>query len=98
MIVVEGWVRLPPESVEKARGAMTDMIMASRAEDGCIDYAYALDVLEPGLVRVAERWTDRKALAAHFQTPHMARWREVIPTLGITERELRLYEAEPESL
>lgn len=98
MIIIEGTVRLPPENIEKARPAMEKMIRASRAEQGCIDYAYSVDLMEPGLVRVTERWESREALAAHFQTPHMAEWRGVFATLGITDRDLRLYEATPEAL
>ena len=29
---------------------------------------YSVDVLDPGLVRVTERWASREALAAHFKT------------------------------
>ncbi|WP_273185159.1 putative quinol monooxygenase [Hyphomonas adhaerens] len=98
MIVIEGTVRVPPERVEAARPAMETMIRASRAEPGCIDYAYSVDLLDPGLVRVTERWENREALKAHFAAPHMAAWREEIASLGITDRSLRLYEADPEPI
>ncbi|MBK8197900.1 MAG: antibiotic biosynthesis monooxygenase [Acidobacteria bacterium] len=98
MIVIEGTVRAPPERVAEARAAMEQMIRASRAEPGCIDYAYAVDVLDPGLIRVSERWESRDAIAAHFKTAHMATWRSFFPQLGITDRSLRLYEADPEPI
>ncbi len=98
MIVVEGTVRIPPENLEAARPVMEQMIRASRAEPGCIDYAYAIDVLDPGLVRVTERWESRAALAAHFEEAHMDTWRSFFPVLGITDRSLRLYEADPEPI
>ena len=98
-ILVIGTVRLPPENIDRARAAMETMVAASRAEDGCIQYAYSHDLLEPGLVRVTETWRDREVLAAHFQTPHMAAWRGVFPSLGITDRDLALYEAgQPEPI
>lgn len=98
MIVIEGTVRVPPDRVAEARAAMEQMIRASRAEAGCIDYAYAIDVLDPGLIRVSERWETRDALAAHFKTAHMATWRAFFPQLGISDRSLRLYEADPEPI
>lgn len=98
MIVIEGTVRVPSDRIEAARPAMEAMIRASRAEPGCLDYAYSLDLLDPGLVRVTERWASREALAAHFRTAHMAEWRAQFPAFGITDRSLRLYEAEPEPL
>ena len=98
MIVIEGTVRIGPDRLEEARSVMEQMILASRAEAGCLDYAYSVDVLDPGLIRVAERWQSRDALAAHFKTAHMATWRSFFPQLGITDRSLRLYDAEPEPI
>lgn len=99
MIFVLGTVRLPVENIDKARAAMEAMVAGSRAEDGCIEYAYSQDLLDPGLIRVTEAWRDRDALRAHFLTAHMAAWREVWPSLGIGERNLALYEAgDPEPI
>ncbi|MBI1406680.1 MAG: antibiotic biosynthesis monooxygenase [Caulobacter sp.] len=93
MIIVMGTVRIDPAMVETLRPAMTAMTAASRAEAGCLTYAYALDLLEPGLVRVSELWTDRAALQAHFQTPHMAVWRQALSGAGLKDRDIKLYEA-----
>lgn len=98
MIVIEGTVRIPPENVERARAVMEQMIRASRAEPGCIDYAYSSDVLDAGLVRVTERWESRAALDRHFKTAHMVKRRAFYPQLGLTDRTLRLYEADPEPI
>lgn len=97
-IIIEGTVRVPAEQVAAARPAMETMIRASRAEAGCLDYAYSIDLLDPGLIRITERWENREALAAHFRTPHMAQWRAQVSEFGITDRSLRLYEADPEPL
>lgn len=94
MIVVEGTFRAP--DIEAALPAMVAMIVASRAEPGCIEYAYSLDIFDPTLVRVIERWESREALAAHTQSEHLKAWRNTWGPLGVTERSLRLYEAEAE--
>ncbi|MEO0981508.1 MAG: putative quinol monooxygenase [Pseudomonadota bacterium] len=96
MILIEGTVRIPEGALERTRPAMEKMIAASRAEEGCIDYAYSVDVLDSSLIRIAERWRSRADLAAHFKTPHMDDWRKAVAEAGVTERSLRLYEAEPE--
>jgi quinol monooxygenase YgiN len=93
MLIIMGTVRIAPEGIAAARPAMARMVAASNAEDGCLLYAYSQDLVDPGLVRISERWRDREALKAHFATPHMGEWRQVIPTLGITDRNLTLYEA-----
>lgn len=94
MIVVEGTFRAP--NIETALPAMVAMIVASRAESGCIEYAYALDIFDPTLVRVIERWESREALAAHIASEHLKAWRNAWGPLGIAERSLRLYEADAE--
>ena len=71
---------------------MQRMVEASRAENGCVEYGYAEDVLVPGLIHVKELWTDQAALDRHFETAHIAEWRAAWPSLGIGERDLRLYE------
>ena len=70
---------------------MLAMVTASRAEDGCLEYSYAEDILEPGLIHVSERWRDQAALQAHFGADHMAKWRAAWPALGIGERNLKLF-------
>jgi len=92
MLLILGTVRLPAEALERARPVMARMIAASRAEAGCLDYAYAQDINDPGLIRVSERWTDRPALDAHFVSAHIAEWRAAWPELGIHDRDLVVYE------
>ena len=57
MIVVTGYIKIASDQFERARpyaqGAGSD-----RREPGCILYAYAEDVLEPGTIRIVERWSD----------------------------------------
>lgn len=96
MIVVIGQFRLPVENLEAGRAAMARVVAATRAEPGCIEYAYAEDVLEPGLLRVNEAWTDRAALAAHFEMPHMQQWQRERAELGLTGREVTAYEVASE--
>lgn len=93
MLLIIGTIRLPPSSFEEAMPVMERMISGSRAEDGCLEYSYARDVLDAGLIRVTEVWRDKAALDAHFHSPHIAEWRSSWPALGIGERNLVLYEA-----
>lgn len=92
MLLIVGTVRLPPENLSKARPAIASMVSASRAEDGCEEYCYAEDVLEPGLIHVKEIWRDQQAFDRHFASEHIATWRSAWPELGIGDRNLRVYE------
>ena len=92
ILIVAGTVRIPPQNLEAFRGHISEMLAASRAESGCVEYSYAIDVEDPGLVRVFEVWRDRADLAAHFRSDHMARWREAWPSFGVSDRRLTTYE------
>ena len=94
MLIIMGTVKLAPDRLDAAKPPMRRMVDASRAEPGCIAYAYAQDLLDPATIHVAEQWRDRAAVAEHFATPHMAEWRGVMGDLGLTGRDLRVFEAD----
>ena len=91
-VIVAGTVRVAPDAIERILPHMQVMLEASRAEEGCIEYSYARDVLDPGLVRVYEVWRDRGALTAHFQSEHMGQWRAIWPEFGVSERRITAYD------
>ena len=97
-LIVAGTVRVPPEMIDTFRPYMQAMIEHSRGEDGCIDYAYAQDVIDPGLIRVFEVWRDRAALEQHFASPHLAEWRAAWGQFGVSDRQLFAYEVASQTL
>ena len=94
MIIVLGSFRLPVENFAAARPMMEKVIAATRAEDGCILYAYSRDTIDAGLVRVAEKWRDRAALDAHFRTEHIKMWAQERASLGLTGRDIKVFESD----
>ena len=92
MLLIVGTIRLPAGNLPAATPVMDRMVRASRAEDGCVEYSYAQDVLDPDLIHVKELWADRATLDRHFASPHIAAWRAEWPSLGIRDRELRVYD------
>jgi quinol monooxygenase YgiN len=92
MVIVMGEFRLPLHVLDEAREAMERVVTATRAEDGCQLYAYAEDVLDPGLFRVSEAWDSAQHLAAHLGMPHMAEWAQVRAGFGLTGRQITRYE------
>ncbi len=92
MLLITGTIRLPSHRLDDAKPAMAAMIEASRAEPGCIEYSYAEDVLDPGLMHINELWDTRAHLQAHFRSDHIAAWRAHWADLEISGRNLKLYE------
>jgi quinol monooxygenase YgiN len=94
MILVVGTVRVPEDAFESAVPAMHAMIAETRKEDGCIHYAFARDLVDPGVMHVSEAWRDRDALKAHGASAHMREWQAAIGSVGVSERNLRLYDTD----
>lgn len=93
MIIVEGYVRMQNAGdFETVRSAAEAQIASSRAEGGCIDYTYAIDVLDPQIMRVLEKWQSWEALEAHFKKPHMDAWRAALADVKFLERSIRSHE------
>jgi quinol monooxygenase YgiN len=95
-LIIAGTVRAPPRNMEALRPHMIAMMTASRGEDGCRVYGYAEDVAVPGLIHVFEIWRDQEALAAHGRSGHMAAWRAAAAELGLSGRDLAVYEVASE--
>lgn len=91
MIVLTGTIRIPAEKLAEARRAMKAVVEATRQEDGCLFYSFGEDVLEPGVIVIAEAWRDEAALGAHLSSPHFAAWRDANPGLGVTDRQLTVH-------
>jgi len=91
MIVVSGVIRVAAASEAAAREAAQEVARATRREDGCISYAFYADLEQEGAFRVFEEWKDDAALAAHFETPHMAAFREKLSKLEFISREVHRY-------
>ena len=92
MIVVNARVEADPDTIRALTPAIAAMEQASRAEAGCEDYTFSVELNDPGVVRITERWADMAALAAHFATPHMVTFGAAMqahPPRGI---EARCYE------
>lgn len=94
MLLIQGWVRLAPDAVEKFRVPAKAMLEATRAEDGCIHYAFAEAVDDPGLIYISERWRDKDALDAHSKSAHMGEFLKALGAIGQQSADIRLYSGE----
>jgi len=94
MLIVLAEATLGAGALEDAREAFAAMIEASRLEEGCISYSYAIDVLDPNKLIIVEKWVDDAALTYHFGTPHMAAFQAALVSLDITITELAKFQAD----
>ena len=98
MILIQGHLKTNPDDAAKLKQAVAPLIAATRQEPGCMAYAFAEDVAEPGLLHIVERWADDEALTAHNQTAHLAAFRGALPTLGVTGFRVARYDCAGEQV
>lgn len=95
MIVVNATIKATAETIEAMKDAIATMETASRAEPGCHDYTFSVELNDPGVMRITECWEDMDALAAHFAMPHMADFRAAMAANPPESVEAKFYEATP---
>jgi quinol monooxygenase YgiN len=92
MIVVNAVVTSNEDDIATLRAAVAEMETASRAEAGCDDYTFSVELNNPGTVRITERWQNLEALMAHMQTPHMADFQKAMGAHPPSAMEVKFYE------
>jgi quinol monooxygenase YgiN len=66
VVIVGGSFEVDPEEREAFLAERYHVMRTSRLEDGCLEYTFAADPLEPGRVILFERWESQAALDAHL--------------------------------
>ena len=94
MIIVTGTVRFGTGEIERLRDDLARNISATRQEAGCDHYAYGVDLEDPNLLHVSERWLDEAAMDSHMGTPHMAALMQVLGGATIEGMSIRAYRAD----
>jgi quinol monooxygenase YgiN len=81
-----------PDRREELMVLLGEVQEASRRDDGCINYGYYWEVVDPVRMVAVEEWRDREALDAHLRKPHVARLIEGLPELGQEPPEVTVHE------
>jgi len=96
MLIVAGEVVVEAGAVEAVQGALRTMEAETRREPGCITYAFSVDVNDPTMVRIFERWESMDALREHFATPHMAAFGAAIGSIQPKSVAIKAFEIDRE--
>lgn len=67
-----------PEALEAVRSGIAELVTATRAEEGCLEYDAFESASAPGVFVTIEAWRNQSDLDAHMQTPHIAKAFEVL--------------------
>lgn len=93
MIVVNAKLESTAANIDALKAAIATMETCSRAESGCLDYTFSVELSDPNVIRITEKWETMEALAAHFKEPHMADFQAAMAAHPPTGMEAGFYEA-----
>ena len=93
MIVVNVIVTSTEADIQALRGALDAVETASRAEPGCLDYTFSVELNNAAVLRITEKWQSLDDLKAHFEMPHLAEFRKAIAEHPPKDMQASFYEA-----
>lgn len=67
-MIVQGVFVVEPGQRAQFVDASMEAMRASRAEEGCLEYVFAADPLDPGRVVLSERWESIELLRQHLDS------------------------------
>lgn len=91
-IVVTGYLKIAAEDRDAFVKLLQPHVQRTRKKAGCIAYAFAADVLDPGIIRLSEAWRDLKSLEAHLADDEFQAVQQETVKLRILERNVQRYE------
>lgn len=92
MIVVNAVVKSTQEDIVALQSAIRTMETASRAEEGCEDYTFSVELNDPSVLRITEKWRSLEDLMAHMGTPHMAEFQQSMGSNPPASLDVKFYE------
>lgn len=66
-VIVQGVFVVDPGERDRFIDASAEGMRASRAEEGCLEYVFAADPLDPARVVLSERWESMELLQKHLK-------------------------------
>jgi quinol monooxygenase YgiN len=93
MILVAVEVKVDSGAAEKVKAAIAKMETATRAEEGCITYAFSVDLSDDTTIRVIERWRSMDDIRGHMASPHMAEFNQAMGAIRPKGLDIKAYEA-----
>ena len=81
MIIVQGYIEVNQTAQPMIHELARNVVVATRAEPGCILYAIGTDVERPCRFLLGELWESDEALTAHLASRHVDLFRTALRAL-----------------
>lgn len=91
MLLLEGSLRLSAGKFEASKHVFIAFVEACNREDGCLEFSFSLDINDPDVLNIRERFVDEAAFQFHQQAEHTIAFKKQLYALGVVERDMRYY-------
>jgi quinol monooxygenase YgiN len=88
-ILVTGTLDIDPANRAAFVEAVSELMAATRAEDGCEHYAFSADLADEGRFHVSERWRDQAASDSHSASAHFLGFMGRLGEFGVKGADLQ---------
>lgn len=80
-----------PYKVDEVKAILSDFVIPTRAEKGCIIYELQQNEKDPTDLTFVEEWESEEDLRVHSQSEHLAIGRKKLEGLLMVPADIRLY-------
>ncbi len=96
MLVIAGTFKMDPSDRDAFLDAARAVMAETLKEEGCHAYSFTPDILDPGLVRLFEKWDSEANLGPHMKSDHIRAFGRATKELKVSERKITVYEVASE--
>ena len=92
MIVVNAIMKTNDNNFETVKEAVKELELKTRNENGCLDYAFSVELYNDKSIRITELWEDLQSLKDHLKTDHVTKFVSILSE-NPPETDAKFYEA-----
>ena len=92
MLVIIGTMNVEPSDRDALLEAAKAVMVETQKEEGCLDYCFTADLIDPGVVHIVEKWESEAHLDSHRQTEHIMTFRRALKPLQVSGLDFTLHE------
>jgi quinol monooxygenase YgiN len=90
MVIVAGWIDVEENDRTAYLEDRVQAMIATRSEQGCVEYVFSPDPIEKGRVRLFELWQSRQDLDRHLDARRTRP--QAAPAVSVVARDVSIYE------
>ena len=83
MLIIAGTITVDPADRDRFLESRVETVARARERNGCVEYAFSADAVDPACVRLFERWENEDDVAGWLAANHEHRSRFGAPDVPV---------------